>query len=356
MRPRTPYRAAPLLAALVVILLAGCAGQAAPTITPAPTLDTTALADSIRAQVFATLTAEPTDTPQPSPTASPSPSPTSRALEMTLEAFADRLEAQAAQAAEFQSGLAGTLAAFIPASPTPAPTLDMDVLVGTVQVAVFETLVAQAQGTQNAAVTQQAAAQATQTARENQPADIGPDDDPALGPEDTLVIIISFSDFTCPHCANFAINTLPPLLERYGDRVRFVFRDAPILGPNSGWAALAAECADDQGQFWAYHDLLFANQRTLSRDALTAFAVQLEMNVETFDACVDGQTHLEEIRNDFAAAQSAGLTGTPTFFINGRRVVGAQPFEVFAAIIEEELLKAGEPLPAEATAEPTPET
>ncbi|MBC6937682.1 MAG: DsbA family protein [Chloroflexi bacterium] len=357
MRSRTPYRAAPLLAALVVILLAGCAGQAAPTITPAPTLDTTALADSIRAQVFATLTAEPTDTPQPSPTASPSPSPTSRALQMTLEAFAARLDAQAAQAAEFQSGLAGTLTALIPASPTSAPTLDMDVLVGTVQVAVFETLVAQAQGTQNAAVTQQAAAQATQTARENQPADIGPDDDPALGPEDAAVVIISFSDFTCPHCANFAINTLPLLLERYGDRVRFVFRDAPILGPNSGWAALAAQCANDQGQFWAYHDLLFANQNMLSRDLLTAFAVQLEMNVQAFDTCVDEQTHLDEIRNDFAAAQSAGLTGTPTFFINGRRVVGAQPFEIFAAVIEEELLKAGEPLPAgEVTAEPTPET
>lgn len=275
---------------------------------------------------------------------------------MTLEAFAARLDAQAAQAAEFQSGLAGTLTALIPASPTPAPTLDMDVLVGTVQVAVFETLVAQAQGTQNAAVTQQAAAQATQTARENQPADIGPDDDPALGPEDAAVVIISFSDFTCPHCANFAINTLPLLLERYGDRVRFVFRDAPILGPNSGWAALAAQCANDQGQFWAYHDLLFANQNMLSRDLLTAFAVQLEMNVQTFDTCVDEQTHLDEIRNDFAAAQSAGLTGTPTFFINGRRVVGAQPFEIFAAVIEEELLKAGEPLPAEATPEATPET
>ncbi|NWG17702.1 MAG: DsbA family protein [Chloroflexi bacterium] len=356
MRSRTPYRAAPLLAALVIALLAGCAGQAVPTITPAPTLDTAALADSIRAEVFATLTAEPTDTPPPPPTASPSPSPTSRALQMTLEAFADRLDAQAAQAAESQAALAETLAAQIPDSPTPAPTLDMEELVATVQVAVVDTLVAQVQGTQDAAVTQQAAAQATQVALDSQPADVSPDDDPALGPDDAAVIIIFFSDFTCPHCANFAINTLPLLLERYGDRVRFVFRDAPILGPNSGWAALAAECADDQGQFWAYHDLLFANQDMLSRQYLTEIATQLEMDSQTFDACVDGQVHLDELRNDLADAQSVGLTGTPTLFINGRRVVGAQPFEVFAAVIEEELLKAGEPLPAEATAEPTPET
>lgn len=88
------------------------------------------------------------------------------------------------------------------------------------------------------------------------------DDDPAKGPEDASVLIVEFSDYQCPYCGRFARETLPSLLEEYGDQVRFVYRDFPILGRASVGAALAAECADDQDQYWAYHDLLFENQES----------------------------------------------------------------------------------------------
>ncbi|MBI5671106.1 MAG: thioredoxin domain-containing protein [Chloroflexi bacterium] len=378
-----------LLAALLIALLAGCAAQSSPTptATPAPTLDVTALAQAIAADIFATLTAQPTDTLQPSATATPSPTvtasytPSPDAVATTLAQLDVRISEQQTQFEDRTANLPGTLIAQLPTGAptldvtrlaaniesnilaqqnTPAPTLDVPVLVSTVQVAVIETLIAQVtqqvaqQATQQAA--RQLAVQATQTAVAAQPADVSEDDDPALGPVAAQVVIIEFSDFSCPHCRDFALETLPRLLADYGDRVRFVFRDAPILGPTSGWAALAAECADDQGQFWAYHDLLFANQGSLDRAALTAFAEQLGLNVDTFDACVDNQTHVDELRTDLAAAQNAGVSGTPTFFINGQRVEGAQPYEVFAAIIDEELERLGLPTgPAEnaATGEAT---
>lgn len=248
--------------------------------------------------------------------------------------------------------------ALIPPTSTPAATLDVPVLVSTVQVAVVETLIANVtqqvadQATQQAA--RQLAVQATQTASAAQPADVDADDDPAIGPADAQVVVIEFSDFTCPHCRNFALDTMPRLLADYGDRVRFVFRDAPILGPDSGWTALAAECADDQGKFWEYHDLLFENQGSLDRAGLSALAEQLELDVETFDTCVDDQVHVDELRNDLADAQNASLTGTPTFFINGQRIEGAQPYEVFAAVLDEELAKVGLPTgPAERAVEVT---
>ncbi len=346
-------------ALLAVVLLAACQGQAAPTITPAPTLDTTAIAGSIAANIFGTLTAQPTSTPLPSVTPSPSPTvtasytpqPTFDAAGLAATVQAGAVEALLAQLptaaptldvdALASSIQAGAVEALLEQLPTAAPTLDMPVVVSTVQVAVVETLLAQVNEQQYAQATQQAAQQATQTALDSAPADVSADDDPAIGPADAAVVIIAFSDFSCPHCANFALNTLPRLIEAYGDRVRFVFRDAPILGPTSGWAALAAECADDQGKFWEYHDLLFANQRSLSRENLTAYAQQLELDTAVFDACVDNQTHLEELQKDLADAQAVGLSGTPTFFINGRRVVGAQPFEVFVEIIEAELAQAG---------------
>lgn len=384
----TRFRLA-LLAAL--LLLAACAAQGQPTETPIPTLDTTALAQGIAANIFGTLTAQPTDTLVPSATASPMPTvtasytPSPDLVATTLADFEARLESQQAAVESVSANLPGTVMAQLPTGaptldvtrlaetieasillqqPTAAPTLDMPAIVSTVQVAVVETLIAQVTQQvaeqQAAQATRQAAQQATQTAVAAQPADVGVDDDPAVGPADAEVVIIVFSDFACPHCRNFALETLPRLLADYGDRVRFVFRDAPILGPTSGWTALAAECADDQGQFWEYHDLLFENQGSIDRAALTTFAEQLGLNLETFDACVDNQTHIDELRNDLAAAQNAGLTGTPTFFINGRRVQGAQPYEIFAAIIDEELAKAGLPTgPAqaarEATAEATPD-
>lgn len=171
--------------------------------------------------------------------------------------------------------------------------------------------------------------------------EVSVDDDPAIGSPDAPITFIEFSDFRCPYCGRFATETLEPLLEEYGDYINFVYRDFAVLGPESVNAAIAAECADDQDAFWMYHDLLFANQSTLSRATYLDFAGELNLDIETFTGCIDNETHLEEVESDSSTAQQLGASGTPTFFINGRFVSGAQPFDVFARIIEEELASAG---------------
>ncbi len=171
--------------------------------------------------------------------------------------------------------------------------------------------------------------------------DVSVDDDPAIGSVDAPIVIVEFSDFRCPYCGRFAMTTLEPLMAEYGDYIHFVYRDFAVLGPESVTAALASECADDQEAFWAYHDLLFANQQNLGRDAYIEFAQRLELDVETFTACLDDEIHRDEVQADTVAAQELGATGTPAFYINGRFVSGAQPLEVFARIIEEELAEAG---------------
>lgn len=222
-------------------------------------------------------------------------------------------------------------------SDTPAPTLDMGALVATVEAAVVATLNAQAQATFDMQATDQTRFVATATALVEQPVDVSADDDPATGPQDAPVLIIEFADFTCPYCARFAQETAPQLLEMYAGQVRFVFRDAPILSTMSSQAAMASECADDQGRYWEYHDLLFANQRSLSRDLFLSLAAQLELDVDTFTTCLDEETHLAEVEADLQDAIDTGLTGVPTLFINGRRVIGAQPLNVFRQVIDAQL-------------------
>jgi protein-disulfide isomerase len=173
--------------------------------------------------------------------------------------------------------------------------------------------------------------------------DVSADDDPAWGPEDAPVLMIEFSDFQCPYCGRFHQETYPLIRENYGDRIRFVYRDFPLssIHPDAFLAAQAADCANEQGDFWAYHDLLFSNQEDLSRTALDGFAVQLGLDTEVFGQCLDVGRYEQEVIRDAQDAQTYGIQGTPTFFINGRPIVGAQPYTVFQAIIEEELAKAG---------------
>jgi protein-disulfide isomerase len=172
--------------------------------------------------------------------------------------------------------------------------------------------------------------------------DVSVDDDPAHGPVDAPVIMIEFSDFNCPYCGRFARETLPLLRENYEGRIRFVYRDYPILGDSSLQAAIAAECADDQGAFWEFHDLLFENQGSFNQAMFIRFGEALELNIEQFTACHNDPATRDEIGGDFAVAQRLGVSGTPTFFINGRPVVGAQPYEVFQGVIDEELASAAE--------------
>jgi protein-disulfide isomerase len=168
------------------------------------------------------------------------------------------------------------------------------------------------------------------------------DDDPSVGPENAVVTIVEFSDFNCGYCDRFARETLPQILETYGDQVRFVYRDLPIIGgQESVNSSIAAECAADQGKFWEYHNLLFANQQARGRDVYVGFATELGLDTTAFTTCLDDPQMLEEVRLDFVDGQSLDINGTPHFLVNNRRVSGAQPFEVFQAIINQELQAAG---------------
>jgi protein-disulfide isomerase len=180
----------------------------------------------------------------------------------------------------------------------------------------------------------------------NERYDVPVANNPTRGSADAPVTIVEFSDFRCGFCGRFARETLQPLLASYDEsEVQFVYRDFVIFGQQSYEAALAAECAHDQDKFWEFHDLIFGNQQGLSRDQYIAWAGDNGLDVDTFTTCYDSETHREEISTDLAYAQSLGLTGTPTFFINGRAVSGAQPIEVFRSIIDEELANAGPQVP-----------
>jgi protein-disulfide isomerase len=163
-------------------------------------------------------------------------------------------------------------------------------------------------------------------------------DDPARGPRDAPVTIVEFSDFQCPYCAR-ATPTLEQVEDRYAGKVRRVFRDLPLtnIHKEATGAAEAASCANDQGKFWEMHDLLFANQAKLQPADLKRHAAQLGFDGKAFDDCLDSGKYKAEWQQDAEDAARYGLTGTPAFFVNGRLVTGAQPFEAFARIIDEEL-------------------
>ncbi len=166
--------------------------------------------------------------------------------------------------------------------------------------------------------------------------DVSTDDDPALGPEDAPITIIEFSDFRCPYCSVFHVETFAALMARYPGQIHFVYRDFPVVGGFE--AALAAECADEQGAFWEFHDLLFSREYPdLNRDAFAAYAEKLDLDVEGLLTCVDEERYSEEVEADARYASGLGITGTPTFFINGIPMVGAQPLEAFIQVIEYEL-------------------
>lgn len=166
--------------------------------------------------------------------------------------------------------------------------------------------------------------------------------DPAIGAETTAVTMVIFSDFACTFCGHFGRTTWLPLRERYEDRVRFVYRDLPITNQLSMSAALAAECADDQGAFWAYHDRLFADQALLTDEYLLTIAAEMGLNETQFATCITDEIHREEVLADYTDGQALGLSGAPVFFINGRRVDGAQPLLELSSILDEELRAAGQ--------------
>ena len=166
-------------------------------------------------------------------------------------------------------------------------------------------------------------------------------DDPVLGPANAPVTLIEFSDFQCPFCAR-VMPTLKRVKEAYGDRVRIVWKDFPLtsIHPQAFKAAEAGQCAREQGKFWELHDRLFANQQALEPDALKQHAAAVGLDVTMFNACFDASKYGERVQQQMSVGSQLGVGSTPTTFINGRLVSGAQPYEVFTAIIDEELARA----------------
>ncbi len=167
------------------------------------------------------------------------------------------------------------------------------------------------------------------------------DDDPSIGKADAPVVIVEFSDFRCQFCGRHFHETLQPLLDNYGAYIKYVYRDYPALGDESVRAAIAGECAHEQGKFWETHNIYFANQDKLGRDFYIQTAKDVGLDVAVFTACFDSQKYFDEIKSDFIDGQLNGVQGTPGFFINGTFVKGAQPYQLFEKIIDRELKKQG---------------
>lgn len=179
--------------------------------------------------------------------------------------------------------------------------------------------------------------------------DVAIKDQPSWGAADAPITIVEFSDFQCPFCERFFNETYPQLKQKYGDKIHFVYRDFPLsqIHPQADIAAQAANCANAEGKFWEYHDILFKNQSKLQRDDLVGYAAQLGIDKTKFGKCLDSRTYDPQINQDIQDGFNLGVGGTPTFFINGRPVVGAQPYAVFAQTIDAELNQA-----AQATEQP----
>lgn len=198
-----------------------------------------------------------------------------------------------------------------------------------------------------AAEAQIASAQGQQAAQGNQGGeqqqvtryDVPIDDDFILGPDSAQITIIEFSDYECPFCKRWHTEVYPQIREKYGDKVRFVYRDFPLysIHPNAEPAAIAANCAGAQDKYWEYNELLFLGGKELSTASYEAYAKDLGLKADTFKACLSEQKHKDEVTADYEFAAELGVRSTPTFFINGLAVVGAQPFEVFEQVIDMEL-------------------
>jgi protein-disulfide isomerase len=171
--------------------------------------------------------------------------------------------------------------------------------------------------------------------------EVAAEGEPAKGPADAPVTIVEFSDFECPYCSR-VVPTLDRVKEEYGDRVRLVFKQYPL--PNHANAQKAAEaslCAHDQGEFWAMHDAMFADQRNLGPDGLAAMAEEIGLEMEAFRQCLSSGKYEAAVKEDLDDGLAVGVSGTPAMFVNGRMISGAVPYEEIAQVVDEELEESG---------------
>jgi protein-disulfide isomerase len=188
---------------------------------------------------------------------------------------------------------------------------------------------------------------------DTKPIRVSIDDDPIKGSNDAPITIVEFSDFQCPFCSRFHIQTFPLILKEYVDtgKVKFVYRDFPIQNshPNAFPAAAASECAHEQNNYWEYHNALFERQAIWNNleisdsiNTFKKFAIELGLNEDQFNSCLDSGKYIEEINKDLKDGTNYGITGTPGFLIGNEKngfvkLTGAQPFEAFKKIIDSQL-------------------
>jgi protein-disulfide isomerase len=170
---------------------------------------------------------------------------------------------------------------------------------------------------------------------------------PIMGQDNAKITIVEFADPRCPFCKQFFDNVLPQLKKDYIDtgKAKLYFRNFDFLGAPSTVAGNALECANDQGKFWDMHDYLYKNQpqetdtTLFTPDKLTPIAGELGMNTDQFNSCLSANKDTDGVTKDMSDGQKAGVNGTPTFFVNGTSLVGAQPYTAFQTIIDQELAK-----------------
>ena len=165
------------------------------------------------------------------------------------------------------------------------------------------------------------------------------DGDPSFGPADAPITIIEFSDFQCPYCQKWHNEVWKKLVAAYPTQIRLVYRDFPLysIHPDAAPAANAAECANEQSKYWEFHDLLFSGSEGLGESAYQSYASALQLDMPSFQKCLDENRYEAEVTADFEYASGIGIQSTPTFFVNGVALIGAQPYEVFKEVIDLEL-------------------
>jgi protein-disulfide isomerase len=175
--------------------------------------------------------------------------------------------------------------------------------------------------------------------------DVAEAGNPALGPVGAPVTMIEFGDYQCTYCKSWYDKVHTRLMADYAGKLRFVYRDLPLstIHPEAQSAAEAADCAGEQGDYWKYHDALFDAKYGLGAQAYVQYATDLGLDPSAFNTCLAERRYQSEVEADTNLGLSLGLTGTPSFFINGLKVIGAQPYEVFKQIIDKELAAAASP-------------
>lgn len=181
-------------------------------------------------------------------------------------------------------------------------------------------------------------APATEQAAEFKRYDIPTENAYAIGPADAPITIVEYSDYQCPFCRRWHDEVYEPLLAAYPGKIRLVYRHLPLtsIHPDAMSAAEAAMCAGEQDAYWQYHERLFSSE-SLGNDTYLQYAQDLGLNMINFETCLNDHKYQQAIQEDSDFAINLGIRSTPTFFINGLAVVGAQPLDIFKQVIDKEL-------------------